>query len=882
MDYYALSVEASAEALATNVTTGLSTNEAARRLETNGTNELVGKQHTTFAQKFLAQLKDVMVIVLLIAATISFVISFIEGENDYIDSIIILLIVVFNAYLGALQESRAEASLDALKQMSAPNASVIRNGNPRQIPAKNIVVGDIIILEAGDLVPADGRLIESASLQSDESSLTGESVPIDKDATAMLSADAPLGDRINSVYAGCSITYGRGLALVTATGMDTEIGTIAELLNEAEDQPTPLQVKLNKLGKTMGIMALLICIIVFIFGVFTGEPPIEMFLTSISLAVAAIPEGLATVVTLVLALGVQRMVKEHAIIRKLPAVETLGSTSVICSDKTGTLTQNKMTVQKVWVAGGVIQPMNEDVNDDAKKMIMYSALCSDASITTNSKGKNEALGDPTEVALIQAAIDIGLSQHELNETYPRVGEVPFDSNRKLMSTVNVIDGKRVAIVKGGVDVLVPLCTSNTEDKDIAAANIKMGTEALRVLAIAYKIVPDDVQTYTSATLENNLTFLGLLGLIDPPRVESKDAIAVAKEAGIKTVMITGDHVVTASAIARELGILEHKDEAIDGTTLAKMTEQDLTNAVRQYAVYARVSPEDKIRIVRAWQQNDAVVAMTGDGVNDAPALKAADIGCAMGITGTEVAKDAAAMVLTDDNFSTIVKAIKEGRTIYDNIKKTIEFLLGSNIGEVLAVAGGILLGWGTAFTAIQLLLINVITDAFPAFALALEKPDIDTMSRKPTPRGESLFAHGLGIRIGLQGICVGVLALSAFYLGKYVLPLPTSQPGKQIDDLAQATGRTMAFLTLALTQLFHAYNCRSERSLFRIGIFSNKALNIAFLISTGITLVVALVPFFQNLFELVNLQPIHWLNVLGLSLSILLIVGVAKIFRPQR
>jgi Ca2+-transporting ATPase len=882
MNFYATSLDQVTEELDTNATTGLAEVDAAQRLEKFGPNALVSKKQKSFLQKIFDQLKDVMVIVLLIAALISFIISFIEGENNYIDSIIILFIVAFNAYLGALQESRAEASLDALKQMSAPSATVIRDSTRQKIAAKDIVIGDIIHLEAGDLVPADARLVESASLQSDEAALTGESIPADKDATAYVQKDAPLGDRLNMVYAGCSITYGRASALVTATGMQTEIGKIAGLLNETDAEATPLQIKLDKLGKAMGVMALAICVIVFLFGLFTGEPPVEMFLTAISLAVAAIPEGLATVVILVLALGVQKMVKEHAIIRSLPAVETLGSTSVICSDKTGTLTQNKMTVKKVAAIDGVLQPLHTDVDGHARQIIMYSALCNDATVLTSADGSTQEIGDPTETALIRAALELGFKQNELAEKYPRLGEIPFDSNRKLMTTVNTIDGKVVAIVKGGFDVLLPRTHATREEKTAAeAANVQMGADALRVLAVGYKTLGEKDVPYTSESLEHNLTFLGLIGLIDPPREESKEAIAIAKKAGIRTVMITGDHVLTASAIARELGILQHDEQAIDGQTLAQMNEATLAAQIENYAVYARVNPEDKIRIVRAWQTKGAVVAMTGDGVNDAPALKAADIGCAMGITGTEVAKDAAAMILTDDNFSTIVKAIKEGRTIYDNIKKTIEFLLGSNIGEVIAVACGILLHWGTTFTAVQLLLINVITDAFPAFALSLEKSDSGTMERKPTPRGESLFAGGLGFRITLQGICIGTLALIAFYLGKYVLTLPivTDFTG---TDLAQMTGRTMAFLTLALSQLVHSYNCRSEQSLFKIGIFSNMALNIAFIGSAAITLIVALVPFLQNIFGLVSLPLMHWFIVLALSLSIFVVVELAKLLRQKK
>ena len=865
--------------LQTNVSSGLSSEQVVAKVAQYGLNELEAKETKTFIQKFIEQLKDAMVIVLLIAAAISFVLAIYEGHGDFIDSIIILLIVFLNAYLGVMQESRAENALDALKNMSAPLATVIRDGRPQKISSKDVVPGDIIQLEAGDLVPADARLIESASLKSEESALTGESVPVDKDATAIIADEAPLGDRLNMVYSGCSITYGRARAVVTATGMSTEMGKIAGLLNATEDELTPLQEKLNKLGKQMGLMALAICVFVFILGLVKGEEPIEMFMTAVSLAVAAIPEGLATVVTLVLAMGVQRMVKENAIVRNLPAVETLGSTSVICSDKTGTLTQNKMTVKKVWAPSGELQAMTSDIDADAQKVVVYNALCSDASIEIDEKGRIQEIGDPTETALIAAAQVIGHTKEALNTASPRVGELPFDSDRKLMSTINIIDGKPHVIVKGGFDVLVPLCTSGDTSR-AEEINLAMGKDALRVLAVAYKVLDEVPTEYSSATLENDLTFVGLIGMIDPPREESKAAIAVCKKAGIKTVMITGDHVITATAIARELGILQDESEAISGAELQAMDEETLRKNIRQYAVYARVSPEDKIRIVQAWQSQGEVVAMTGDGVNDAPALKAADIGCAMGITGTEVAKGAAAMVLTDDNFATIVEAVEEGRTIYDNIKKTNEFLIGSNIGEVLIVFVAMLMGWGTPLVAIQLLMINVVTDAFPAFALGFEKADSTTMSRKPTPRDEGIFAGGLGVKIVLQGILVAALALTAFYCGKYVFPLPAglmSHFDGTEAQAAEAVGRTMAFLTLTITQLVHAYNCRSHESLFKIGVFSNRQMNVAFLGSLLIALAITLVPFLEAIFGMVDLGLQHWGLVLGLSFSVIIFVELAKL-----
>ena len=862
---------------------GLTQTEAQTRIEKYGFNELEAKKNKSFIQKFFDQLKDVMVIVLLIAAIISFGLAVVEGHGDFIDSIIILLIVFVNAYIGAIQESNAENALTALQNMSAPLATVIRDGRPQKISSKEVIPGDIIQLEAGDLIPADARLLESASLKSEESALTGESVPVDKYWDANVIENAPLGDRINMVYSGCSITYGRAKAVVIATGMNTEMGKIARLLNKTETELTPLQKRLNNLGKSMGIIAILICVFVFGLGVIQGQEPLEMFMVAISLAVAAIPEGLATVVTLVLAMGVQKMVKQNAIVRHLPAVETLGSTSVICSDKTGTLTQNKMTVKKVWAAGGVLQDMNATIDEEAITVVKYNALCSDASIEVDENGKLQEIGDPTETALIAAAEVVGLTKTDLNQTYPRVGELPFDSDRKLMTTIHMIDGKPVAIVKGGFDVLVPLCISGDTSK-AEEINLEMGKTALRVLAVAYKELDEVPTNYSSQTLENNLTFVGLIGMIDPPREESKNAIAICKKAGVKTVMITGDHVVTATAIAKELGILINDEEAISGVELAKMEEATLRKNIENYSVYARVTPEDKIRIVQAWQANGDVVAMTGDGVNDAPALKAADIGCAMGITGTEVAKGAAAMVLTDDNFSTIVSAVEEGRTIYDNIKKTIEYLLGANTGEVLVIFISMLMGWGTPLIAIQLLMINVVTDAFPAFALGFEKPDNTTMSRKPTPRQEGVFANGLGIKIILQGIFISCLTLTAFYMGKYVLAVPEAVLAhfETSAEAAEAVGRTMAFLTLALTQIVHSNNCRSKESIFKIGFFSNKYINLAFLVSAGITLSICLVPFLENIFGMVNLSVTHWAIVLSLAFSIFVVSEIVKIFTNKK
>lgn len=852
---------------------GLSESQATKNLEKYGENVLKAQKHRTFFQKFVDQLKDYMVIILIIAAIISFVIALVEKEGTFIDSIIILAIVIFNAVLGVIQESGAEKALDALKSMSAPFASVIRGGSRKKVPSTDVVPGDIILLEAGDLIPADARLIECASLKSEESALTGESVPVDKDINVFIEDDAPLGDRLNMVYSGCSVSYGRGKAIVTSTGMDTEMGKIAGLLNREVAENTPLQERLNRLGKNLGIICIVICVAIFLLGIFQQREPVEMFMTAVSLAVAAIPEGLATVVTLVLAMGVQEMVKQNAIIRRLPAVETLGSTSVICSDKTGTLTQNKMTVMQVWAAGGQLEDMGSDLSKSAVDVLKYNILCNDGEVKVVD-GKHKHLGDPTETALVAAGISVGLNKENLETSYPRQGEIPFDSERKLMTTIHNIDGEYIAIIKGGYDVMLPLCTSG--DTSMAdEINLEMGTKALRVLAVGYKKLSDIPSEITPDVLENNLTFMGLVGMIDPPREESKEAIEVCKKAGIKTVMITGDHVVTATAIAKELGILEREDEAVTGRQLAQMSDSELKNSVKNYSVYARVSPEDKIRIVKAWQSNDEVVAMTGDGVNDAPALKAADIGCAMGITGTDVAKGAADMVLTDDNFSTIVKSVKMGRTIYDNIKKTIEFLLGSNIGEIITFLVAMLAGWGSPLLAIQVLMINVVTDALPAFALGFEKGEKDIMYRKPIHKSESIFSGGMTGQIAFKGIVIATLTLIAFRLGTVMQISSGIAPSTSV-------GQTMAFIVLAISELVYAYNSRSRYSLFKIGFFSNKRMNQAFLISLAVVLLVTLVPPLEVIFKIHPLSLNHWLIVIVLSVMPILIGEISKALQNKK
>ncbi len=857
------------ELLSSNEQVGHSTEKACDLLRTNGPNKLKEKKRKTTAQRFFEQFKDVMIIILILAAIISFVVVCVEKNwGELFEPALILLIVVLNAVMGALQESKAEKALDALKSMSAPHARVIRDGVERIIDAAELVVGDIIHLEAGDFVPADARLIHSAGLKSEESALTGESVPSEKDASVTVAADAPIGDRTNMVFSGCSITYGTATAVVTATGMDTEMGKIANLLDGEENTQTPLQKKLADLGKYLGIVAIAACAIIFIVGLLNDIPPLEIFMTAVSLAVSAIPEGLPAIVTIVLSIGVQRMVKRGALIRRLPAVETLGGASVICSDKTGTLTQNRMTLISAYVDGeSECEDIDTENSEKIKNLLMYGTLCCDGSVTFAEDGTQTHIGDPTETAIVVAAHKNSMTKDALNESYPRVAELPFDSDRKLMSTVNKIDGKLVVVVKGAFDMMASRCVEG----DIDAARImteKMSEQALRVLAIAYKTVDTLPEVLTSEELENGLTFMGLVGMIDPPRPEAKDAVAVCRTAGIKPVMITGDHVVTASAIARELGILEEGDRAITGAELDAMNDTELDASVEHISVYARVSPENKIRIVKAWQRKDKIVSMTGDGVNDAPALKAADIGCAMGITGTDVAKGAADMTLTDDNFATIVHAVKEGRGIYANIRKVVGFLLGTNIGEVITVFVAMLLWHKTPLLSMQLLWINLVTDSLPAIALGMEAVEPDIMDQSPKPKKEGIFAHGLGLRVILQGCMFAVLTLVGFYLGEVI--------GGTLEH-----GQTMAFMVLACSQLVQAYNMRSERSLFKIGAFSNKTLNISVAVSFLLMAAVLFTPA-RIIFGLVLLTPKLYLIALGLILTPLVVMEIGKLLLSER
>ena len=867
---YSKKIEEVLSALATNEQSGLTADTVREKQAEFGPNKLKEKKKKTLLARFIDQFKDVMILILIAAAIVSFAVICVEKNwGELFEPALILLIVILNAVMGVYQEGKAEKALDALKNMSAPHARVIRDGREMIIDAAELVPGDIIKLEAGDFIPADARLIRSVSLKSEESALTGESVPSEKDALAEVGENAPLGDRHNMIYSGCSVTYGTALAVVTATGMNTEMGKIANLLDNEEESQTPLQQKLAQLGKILGIMALAACGIIFVVGLLNKIPVLHIFMTSVSLAVSAIPEGLPAIVTIVLSIGVQRMVKKNALIRKLPAVETLGGASVICSDKTGTLTQNRMTLVKAYADGeSDTEKVGKDNSEQIKKLLMYGTLCCDGSVIVNDDGEQH-IGDPTETAIVLAAYKNGMEKDALNEKYPRLAEIPFDSDRKLMTTVNRIDGKNIVIVKGAFDVMASRCVAGNVEAGRAFTD-SMSEDALRVLAVAYKEIDSVPENPTPDELENGLTFMGLVGMIDPPRPEAKDAVAICHRAGIKVVMITGDHVVTAAAIARELGILCDGDRAITGAELDKMTEDELDAQVESISVYARVSPENKIRIVKAWQRKNQVVSMTGDGVNDAPALKAADIGCAMGITGTDVAKGASDMTLTDDNFATIVDAVREGRGIYANIKKVVAFLLSTNIGEVFTVFFAMLMWHTSPLLSMQLLWINLVTDSLPAIALGMEAVEKDVMDRKPKPKSEGIFAGGLGIRVAIQGIMFALLTLTAFWVGTG-LEFVHLFDGVMLDEAHEWNligGQTLAFMVLALCQIVQAYNMRTEHSIFKIGPFTNKTLNMAALTSTALMAFVLFVPGVQDIF---NLRYLTWQQYL---------IGVALIFVP--
>ena len=785
----------------TNKDYGITNEEAKKRLEHFGENVLKDKKKENIFIKFIKQFNDFMIIILIIASIISAIVAKVEGTGDYIDSIIIIAIVVFNAIMGLVQEEKAEKSLEALKTMTAPLAKVRREGKILTIPGKEVVPGDVILLEAGNYVPADSRLIYSSNLKVEESSLTGETVPVLKEAQVVLKEKLGLGDMINMVFSSTIVVNGHGEAIVTETGMNTNVGKIANMIIEDKAPQTPIQKKLEQVGKTLGIGCLIICFAIFIIGLFKKIEPIEMFMTAVGLAVAAIPEGLPAIVTIVLSIGVTKMAKKNSIIRKLPAVETLGCTSIICSDKTGTLTQNKMQVVEEFC----LDLQNRELNE-------HACMCTDSQIELK-EGKKVAVGEPTEVALVNKALQENIDKQELYRKKKRVADIPFDSSRKMMSTLHQDGNNYLVITKGAPDVILNKCKfykyqgrvielDSMTRRKIEQANERMAEKALRVIAISYKTISNLPSKIESKQIEEDLIFEGLIGMIDPPRIGVKEAVATCKKAGIKTVMITGDHIATAKAIAKDLGILKLRDLSITGSELDKIPQKELEKNIMNYSVFARVSPEHKVRIVKAFESTGAVVAMTGDGVNDAPALKNADIGIAMGQNGTDVAKNAADMVLADDNFVTIVEAVKQGRNIFDNIRKAIHFLIATNIGEIVTIFMGIILGLKSPLLAIQLLWINLVTDSLPAIALGLEKPDANIMNKKPISSKKGLFADGLWSKIFVEGTMIGMLTLFAFSIGNNLYSLEV--------------GRTMAFVSLGMLELVHSFNIKSEESIFKV------------------------------------------------------------------
>lgn len=847
---------------------GLSSTEALRRLEKYGKNKLETKKKKTLFKQFLSQLKDVMIYILIIAAIIS---AFL-GEIS--DALIILLVIIINAVIGVIQESKAEKALDALKELSTPKALVKRDGSLKEILSEDIVPGDIVIIDAGRYIPGDLRLIDTANLKIEESAFTGESVPSEKDASFLPNKEIPIGDQNNMAFMSTLATYGRGVGVVVGTGMNTEIGKIAKMIEQEENDETPLQKKLSELGKILGFLAVGICILIFIISFFQGRDLLEMFLTSISLAVAAIPEGLPAIVAIVLALGVQRMVKKNAIIRKLPAVETLGSVSIICSDKTGTLTQNKMTVTTVYTNDSYIKESEFNLNENESKLLVdCMVLCNDATYSEKSQ-----TGDPTEIALLESPFKLNILKEKLEKEFKRIDEIPFDSDRKLMTTVNLVDDKKARVfTKGALDSILSICnkisingklldfTKEYKAKVLENSNI-MSDKALRVLAFAYKDISKENIVLDS--LEKDLVFIGMVGMIDPPRLEVKDSIKLCKSAGITPVMITGDHKNTAFAIANELGIAEDISQAITGHEIDKFKEEEFNEKIINYRVFARVSPEHKVKIVKAFKSHGNIVSMTGDGVNDAPSLKAADIGVAMGITGTDVSKGASDMILTDDNFSTIVSAVEEGRKIYLNIKKSIVFLLSCNLGEILTLFTAILLNWNSPLQPIHILWVNLITDSFPALALGVDKTKEDVMNNPPRNHKESIFIKSDKIQLIINGVLIGGITLFAFKLGERLYA----------DSLIHA--QTMAFVVLSVSQLFLSLSLRSNtKSAFSLGIFSNKYLVYSILLGIFLQVIIISISFIANIFKVTPLLLYDWIVVILLSLIPFAINEILKLFR---
>lgn len=870
LEWHTLEKEAVEKELSTSLSRGLDDKEAVKRLERYGYNEIEQKKRKTILQMYIDQFKDFMIIILIIAAVIS---GFL---GELIDAVVILMIVILNAVLGVVQENKAEESLAALKRMSAPSAKVLRNGRYDVIPARMLVPGDVVILETGDLVPADIRITKALNLKVQEAALTGESVPVEKDESPLSMKNVPLGDRVNMGYSGSLVTYGRGEGIVVGTGMDTEVGKIAKMIQSVEEVETPLKKKLQVLGKVLGIAALAICAVIFIVGVAYGKEIFEMFLTSVSLAVAAIPEGLPAIATIVLAIGVQRMVRRNAIVRRLPSVETLGSATVICSDKTGTLTLNKMTVERLFYNSRVYSVNKDteplDSGEHFRLLVTTGVLCNDSKLKETDEGI-VALGDPTETALVDLGLKVGINKEQLEAGQPRVDEVPFDSKRKLMTTVHALESRYRVYTKGAVEELLKISDSILLDgkvvkleqhrDTILKINEEMARDALRVLGMAYKDIRDLSRGSGEQAYENDLTFIGMMGMIDPPRPEAKEAVALCKRAGIKPVMITGDHSVTAVVIARDLDILNEGEEAVTGAELEDISDRDLEERVDRISVYARVSPEHKVRIVRAWQARGQIVAMTGDGVNDAPALKIADIGAAMGIVGTDVSKEASDMVLTDDNFATVVAAVEEGRVIFANILKAIQFLLSCNVGEILTLFVATMLNWHEPLLPIHILWVNLVTDSLPALALGVDPAEKNIMDRKPRNPEKNIFDKGMITRIIYQGIMVGALTLAAFVFG---------------SQRSLEAGRTMAFTVLALSQLVHAFNVRSNRqSVFKVGLLSNRYLLGAVALSALLVFAVLEVPLLASVFKVTALGAAEWKMVGALSLAPVVVVEAVKL-----
>lgn len=871
MEEYKQTIEEVRKVTETDPDTGLSSQEVDERRKKQGLNKFDEVPKESMIKKFFRSLSDFTTIVLLIAAMISFYTAFATEHGDLFEGLLIIAIVVINSVLSIVQEGNAEKALESLQDMNKQTATVIRDGKVTTVESEQLVVGDILVLESGDAISADARLIEASQLRVEESVLTGESEAVEKDAAFVAKEDESLGDQLNMVFKGCTVVAGRGKAIVTAIGMATEMGKIADLLNENTMQKTPLQVRLNQLGKRISMIALAAAALVFVIGELQGEPLLEMFMTSISLAVAAVPETLTVIVTLTLAYGVQKMARKHAIIRQLPAVETLGTANVICSDKTGTLTQNEMRVRQVWSKDDEVTNIEDSMTNSAMEILKMAALCTD--VTVEQEDDDLVIkGDPTEVAIVRAVEENYHTKAELEEKYPRVNELPFDSERKMMTTVHQMGEKYISITKGAFDVLAPRFSSGDVEQ-AAIVNDRFGKRALRVIAVGYATYDEEPQDISSEALEKDLHLIGLIGMIDPPRPESKGAIKRAKKAGIKTVMITGDHVVTASAIAKELGILNDPSEALSGSELYQLSDEELDARVKSLSVYARVTPEDKIRIVKSWQRTGAVVAMTGDGVNDAPALKASNVGCAMGITGTDVAKSAADIILTDDNFATIVDAVSQGRSVYQNIRKAINFLLSCNISEIFIVLIAMLLGWGAPVTAVQLLFVNVVADGLPGFALGREPAEHGIMDQPPIPKNEGIFARGLLQKIAINAGVFTIVTLFGYYLGSYV---DTISPWV---DASQHVGQTVAFLILAYSSILHVFNVRSSQSIFKVNLATNKALFEMALLALAITTAVALLPFTQELFGLVHISLNHWFLVGILSIVPIAVNELIKFHR---